>query len=58
VHKADSVRTLAEEISKYKLRLMGVQEVRWDGGGTELAGEYSLFYGKGNDNHGFGAVSS
>jgi mRNA deadenylase 3'-5' endonuclease subunit Ccr4 len=27
-------RAVAEEISKYKLDLVGVQEVRWDGGGT------------------------
>jgi hypothetical protein len=40
-----------EEMSKYKLYLVGVQEVRWDGGGTERAGEYTFFYGKGNDNH-------
>jgi hypothetical protein len=25
---------------------VGVQEVRWDRGGTELAGEYTFFYGK------------
>jgi hypothetical protein len=30
---------------------VGVQEVRWDGGGTERAGEYTFFYGKGNENH-------
>jgi hypothetical protein len=28
-----------------------VQEVRWDRGGTEPAGEYTLFYGKGNENN-------
>jgi hypothetical protein len=28
---------------------VGVQEVRWDGG--EPAGEYTFFYGKGNENH-------
>jgi hypothetical protein len=27
-----------------------VQEVRWEGGGTEPAGEYKFFYGKGNEN--------
>jgi hypothetical protein len=30
---------------------VGVQGVRWDGGGTERAGEYKFFYGKGNENH-------
>jgi hypothetical protein len=29
---------------------VGVQEVRWDGGGTEPAGQYTFFYGKGNQN--------
>jgi hypothetical protein len=29
---------------------MGVQEVRWEGSGTESAGEYTFFYGKGNEN--------
>jgi hypothetical protein len=40
-----------EEISKYMLDLMGVQEVRWDRGGMEPAHEYTFFYGKGNENH-------
>jgi hypothetical protein len=30
---------------------VGVQEVRWDRDGTEPAGEYTFFYGKGNENH-------
>jgi hypothetical protein len=33
---------------------VGVQEVRWDGGGTEPEGEYAFFYGKGNKNHELG----
>jgi hypothetical protein len=36
------------------LHLVGVQEVRWKGGGTEPAGEYKFFYGKGNENHELG----
>jgi hypothetical protein len=40
-------------ISKYMLDLVGVQ-VRWDGGGTEPAREYTCFYGKGNENHELG----
>jgi hypothetical protein len=43
--------TVAKEISKYKLDLVGVQKVRWDRGGTEPSGEYTFFYGKGNKNH-------
>jgi hypothetical protein len=33
---------------------VGVQEVRLGGGGTEPAGEYTFFYGKGNENHELG----
>jgi hypothetical protein len=43
-----------EEISKYKLDLVGIKEVRWDGGGTEPAGVYTFFYGKGNENYELG----
>jgi hypothetical protein len=31
-----------------------VQEVRWEGGGTEPAGEYTFLYRKGNENHELG----
>jgi hypothetical protein len=27
---------------------------RWEGGGTEPVGEYTFFYGKGNENHELG----
>jgi hypothetical protein len=46
--------TISKELSKYKLDLVGVQEVRWEGGGTEPAGEYTFFYGKGKENHELG----
>jgi hypothetical protein len=39
MYRAGSLRTIAEEISKCKLDLVGVQEVRWDGAVTEPAGE-------------------
>jgi hypothetical protein len=54
LNRTGSLRTVAEEISKNKLDLVGVQEVRWSGGGTEPGGEYIFFYGKGNENHEFG----
>ena len=38
------------------LYLVGVQEVRWDRGGTTLAGEYRVFCGKGNENRELGIV--
>jgi hypothetical protein len=33
---------------------VGVQKVRWDRSGTGPAGEYTFFYGKGNENHELG----
>jgi hypothetical protein len=54
MYRAGSLRAVAEEISKYKLDLVGVQGVRWNGGGNEPAGEYMFFYGEGNENHELG----
>jgi hypothetical protein len=54
VWRAGSLLTISEELSKYKLDLVGVQGVRWEGCGTELAGQYTFFYGKGNENHELG----
>jgi hypothetical protein len=42
---------VARELAKYKLDLVGVQQVRWDKEGTVRAGECIFFYGKGQDNH-------
>jgi hypothetical protein len=50
LYRAGSLR----ELDRYKLDLVGVREVRWEGGGTEPAGEYTFFYGKGNENHELG----
>jgi hypothetical protein len=46
--------TAAKELSKYKLDVVGVQEVGWVRGGTEPVGEYTFFYGKGNENYELG----
>jgi hypothetical protein len=32
----------ARELARYKLDLVGVQEVRWDKGGTVRAGDYNF----------------
>jgi hypothetical protein len=46
--------TVLRELSRYRLDLVGVQEVRWEGSDTVPAGEYTLFYGKGNEIHELG----
>jgi exonuclease III len=52
--RAGSLKTVSRELARYKLDLVGVQDIRWDGGGTEPAGEYTIFYGRGNENHELG----
>jgi exonuclease III len=52
VYRAGSLKT--RELARCKLDLVGVQEVRLEGGGTESAGEYTFFHGKGNENHELG----
>jgi hypothetical protein len=41
-------------LARYKLDLVGVEEVRWGKEGTVKLGDYSFFYGKGNKNHQLG----
>jgi hypothetical protein len=43
---------ICEEISIYKLDILvlGVQEVRWDRDVSEPAGEFTYFYGMGDEN--------
>jgi hypothetical protein len=43
--------TVTRKLSRYRLDLVGVQEVRWEGSGTVPAGQYTFFYEKGNENH-------
>ena len=50
LHRACSFTTASRELARYKLDLVGVQEVRWEKRGTEKAGDYNFFYGKGNEN--------
>ena len=44
----------ARELVRYKLGVVGVQEVRWDKGGTVRAEDYDFFDGKGNENRDLG----
>jgi hypothetical protein len=52
--EVEIIFNILRELARYKLDLVGVQEVRWEGGGTEPAGECTFFYGKGNENHELG----
>jgi exonuclease III len=55
--RSASLKTVARELGKYKLDLEGVQEVRWDKGGTKRAEDYTFFYGTGNEDHQSGTDS-
>jgi exonuclease III len=54
LYRSGSLKTVSGELAKYKLDLVGVQEVRWDKGGIEPAGNYTFFYGNGNADHNLG----
>jgi hypothetical protein len=51
LYRAGLLMTVSRELLRYKLNLAWMQEVRLEGSGTEPAGEYTFFYGKGNENH-------
>jgi hypothetical protein len=51
LYKLGSLTAAARVLSRCKLDLVGVQEVRWDKRSMVTAGDYNLFYGKGNKNH-------
>jgi hypothetical protein len=51
LYRTGSLKTVVKEVSTYELDLVGVQEVRWDRGGTELTGNFTFVYGMGNENH-------
>jgi hypothetical protein len=51
------LKTVARELEKYKLDLLGVQEVRWQKGSTEQAKDYTFSYGERNENHQLGRGS-
>jgi exonuclease III len=53
-YRIGSLKRVAKELGKYKLDSVGVQEVRWEKGGTERAEDYTFFYGQGNGDHQLG----
>ena len=48
MYRSGSLTTAARELARYKLDLVGVQEIRWDKGGIVRVRDYKFFYGKGN----------
>jgi hypothetical protein len=46
LYKSGLFTSVARESARYKLDLMGVQDVRWDKVGTVREGDYISLYGK------------
>jgi exonuclease III len=44
LYMAGSLETVSRELARYKTDLVGAQEVRWEGGGTEPAGEHIFLW--------------
>jgi hypothetical protein len=47
LYRPESLSKLARELVRYKVDLVGVQEVKWYKRGTVRAGNYIFFYGEG-----------
>jgi hypothetical protein len=46
LYREGSLTAAARELARYKLHIVGVQEVGWDNDGTVRTGDYIFFYGK------------
>ena len=54
LYRTGAVTLVARELAKYRLNLVGIQEVRLDGNCISSMGDYMLYCGKGNNNHQLG----
>jgi exonuclease III len=54
LYMSGSITRVAGELTRCKLDLVSVQDVRCKEGGTLSVGDYFIFYGKGNENHQLG----
>jgi hypothetical protein len=51
VCRVGAIKSVVGELEKYKLDLVGVQEVGWEGEGYQIADNSTFLHGKGNVNH-------
>jgi hypothetical protein len=55
--RVGAIKSVVGELEKYKLDLVGVQELRWEGEGYQTADSCTVIYGKGNVNYHLGTGS-